>query len=84
VTIALTIGGRSEPGVISSSGNIPSSITGFPAVVVPAGFTAGGLPVGVEFLGAPFTEDRPTALAYHYQTATGHRRPPASTPSLPS
>ena len=56
--------------------------TGFPAVVVPAGFTTGGLPVGIEFLGAPFTENKLTELAYHYETATGHRKPPASTQPL--
>jgi amidase len=53
-------------------------------VVVLAGFTGSGLPVAIEFLGAPFTENRLTELAYHYETATGHRKPPASTPPLQS
>jgi Asp-tRNA(Asn)/Glu-tRNA(Gln) amidotransferase A subunit family amidase len=31
-------------------------ILGFPALTVPAGFTSDGLPVGIEFLGRPFSD----------------------------
>jgi Asp-tRNA(Asn)/Glu-tRNA(Gln) amidotransferase A subunit family amidase len=51
--------------------------TGFPAIVVPAGFTDGGLPVGVELLGREFAEPRLLELAYAYEQATEHRRPPS-------
>jgi Asp-tRNA(Asn)/Glu-tRNA(Gln) amidotransferase A subunit family amidase len=57
-----------------------SAQTGFPAITVPAGFTAGGFPVGVELLGRPFAEPTLLALAYSYEQATTHRHPPASTP----
>ena len=50
--------------------------TGLPAIVVPAGFTDDGLPVGVELLGRAFAEPRLVELAYAYERATGHRRPP--------
>ncbi len=50
--------------------------TGLPAIVVPAGYTDGGLPVGVELLGKPFGEPRLFELAYAYERATEHRRPP--------
>jgi Asp-tRNA(Asn)/Glu-tRNA(Gln) amidotransferase A subunit family amidase len=50
--------------------------TGFPAIVVPAGFTDDGLPVGVELLGRAFAEPRLLELAYAYEQATEHRRPP--------
>jgi len=50
--------------------------TGLPAVVVPAGFTDAGLPVGLELLGRPFDEPRLLELAYAFERATGHRRPP--------
>ncbi|MGH3242281.1 MAG: amidase [Spirillospora sp.] len=56
--------------------------TGFPALTIPAGFTPDGMPVGVELLGRPFSEPRLLGLAFDYQQATHHRRPPASTPPL--
>jgi len=59
-----------------TAGNILGSITGFPSVVVPAGFTDDGLPVAVEFLGRPFTEKRLLELAYAYEQGTTHRTAP--------
>jgi len=57
-----------------------SAQTGFPAITVPAGFTGGGFPVGVELLGRPFAEPTLIALAYSYEQATHHRHPPPTTP----
>ena len=59
-----------------------SAQTGFPAITVPAGFTPGGFPVGVELLGRPFGEPTLIALAYSFEQSTHHRRPPSSTPPL--
>jgi Asp-tRNA(Asn)/Glu-tRNA(Gln) amidotransferase A subunit family amidase len=59
-----------------------SPATGFPALTVPAGFTTDDLPVGIEFLGRPFTEGMLLSLGYAFEQATGHRRAPASTPSI--
>jgi Asp-tRNA(Asn)/Glu-tRNA(Gln) amidotransferase A subunit family amidase len=60
-----------------------SSVTGLPAITVPAGFAPeDGMPVGLELLGRPFSDARLVKLAYAYEQATHHRRPPASTPSL--
>jgi Asp-tRNA(Asn)/Glu-tRNA(Gln) amidotransferase A subunit family amidase len=56
--------------------------TGFPAITVPAGFTPGGFPVGIELLGRPFGEPTLIALAYSFEQSTHHRRPPSSTPPL--
>ena len=50
--------------------------TGLPAVVVPAGFTPDGLPVGVELLGREFGEPRLFELAYSFERTSSHRRPP--------
>jgi len=60
-----------------------SPMIGFPAMTVPAGFTAGDLPVGIEFLGRPFTEGTLFTIAHGFEQATHHRRPPATTPPLP-
>ena len=59
-----------------------SPVIGFPALTVPAGLTADGLPVGLEFLGRPFTEAALLGLGYAYEQATGRREPPATTPAL--
>jgi Asp-tRNA(Asn)/Glu-tRNA(Gln) amidotransferase A subunit family amidase len=61
-----------------------SPLTGFPALTVPAGFTPDGLPIGIEFLGRPFTEGMLIRFGYAFEQATGHRRPPESTPPLAS
>lgn len=54
----------------------------WPAITVPMGFTADGLPAGLEILGRPFSEPRLLGLAYSYEQATKHRRPPRTTPPL--
>ncbi|MFN2315812.1 MAG: amidase family protein [Gemmatimonadales bacterium] len=59
-----------------------SPTIGFPALTVPAGFTSDALPVGLEFLGRPFTEAALLGYGYAYEQATRHRRPPATTPAL--
>jgi Asp-tRNA(Asn)/Glu-tRNA(Gln) amidotransferase A subunit family amidase len=59
-----------------------SPAIGFPALTVPAGFTTDDLPVGLEFLGRPFTEAMLLGFAYAYEQASDHRRTPATTPPL--
>ena len=53
-----------------------------PSIVVPAGFTRDHLPAGITFLGRPYDDGTLLKLAYAYEQATQHRRPPASTPPL--
>jgi hypothetical protein len=48
---------------------------------VPAGFTAGGFPVGLELLGRAFAEPTLLGLAYAFEQATHHRRLPDTTPA---
>ena len=50
-----------------------------PSIVVPAGFTRSGLPAGITFLGRPYEDGEMIKLAYSYEQATHHRRPPANT-----
>jgi amidase len=57
--------------------------TGFPAITVPMGFTRQGtLPAGVQFFGRAWSEPELIKLAYSYEQATMHRRPPSSTPVI--
>ncbi|TAJ78434.1 amidase [bacterium] len=53
-----------------------------PTIVVPAGFTRDNLPAGISFLGRPYDDGNMIKLAYSYEQATHHRRPPASTTPL--
>jgi Asp-tRNA(Asn)/Glu-tRNA(Gln) amidotransferase A subunit family amidase len=54
-----------------------SPTTGFPAINVPMGYTRDGvLPAGITFFGRPWDEAGLIALAYGYEQATHHRRPP--------
>ncbi len=60
-----------------------SPTTGFPAINVPMGYTRGGvLPAGMTFFGRAWSEPRLIGLAYAYEQATHHRRPPVSVPPL--
>ncbi|MGH7768867.1 MAG: amidase family protein [Candidatus Binatia bacterium] len=53
-----------------------------PSIVVPAGFTRDNLPAGITFLGRAYDDGNMIKLAYAYEHATHHRRPPASTTPL--
>ena len=67
---------------------ILASLAGFPAISVPAGFSTPtvsapiGVPVGIEFLGPPFSEPQLLQIAYGFEQATCARKPPQSTPPL--
>ncbi|WP_240424048.1 amidase [Microbacterium halotolerans] len=50
------------------------SATGCPAVSVPAGFTAGGLPVGVQLVAAPGRDVELLLAAQAFEELTGHHR----------
>jgi Asp-tRNA(Asn)/Glu-tRNA(Gln) amidotransferase A subunit family amidase len=66
-----------------SNGPRIASVIGFPAITVPMGFVRDGtLPVGLEMLGAEWSEARILELAYAYETATHLRRAPIQTPPL--
>jgi amidase len=54
------------------------TITGHPAISVPAGFTADGLPVGIQIVGRRNADFAVLQLAHAFEQATlvGQRRPP--------
>ena len=52
-----------------------AAASGYPNVTVPAGFVH-GLPVGVSFFGRAWSEPTLIRIAYAFEQATRHRRPP--------
>jgi aspartyl-tRNA(Asn)/glutamyl-tRNA(Gln) amidotransferase subunit A len=63
----------------------PFSMAGLPAVSVPCGFSAEGLPLGLHISGRPFDEATILRVAYAYEQATDwHRRHPEVVSSGPT
>ena len=60
-----------------------ANLTGFPDLIVPAGFTGDRLPVGLSFFGRAFSEPKLLSLGYSFEQATRARRRPIHTPALP-
>jgi amidase len=64
------------------------SVTGFPSICVQAGFSTPsetapiGVPIGMEILGRPFSEATLIEIAYCFEQATHHRKPPVNAPPL--
>ena len=52
-----------------------AAVAGYPHITVPAGYIR-GLPVGISFVGGAWSEPTLIKLAYAYEQATKHRRPP--------
>ena len=48
------------------------TVTGFPAISVPGGFTEDGLPIGVQIVGKPRGDLALLRLAHTYEAATNH------------
>jgi amidase len=67
---------------------ILASVTGFPAITVPAGFSPPtataplGVPVGMDILGKPWSEGRLIELAFSFEQEVCARKPPRSAPAL--
>jgi amidase len=69
-------------GAMGLGGTNIANLTGFPDLIVPAGFTGDRLPVAISFLGPAFSEPKLLALGYSFEQATHARRLPRHTPSL--
>ena len=79
-------GATSPTAVLAASGMSATNIanlTGFPDLIVPAGFTGDDLPVGISFTGPAFSEPKLIALGYSFEQATHARRRPVHTPLRP-
>jgi amidase len=58
----------------------PAAVAGYPNVTVPMGF-AFDLPIGISFVGRPWSEGLLIRLASSFERSTVARRPPASVPT---
>ena len=81
---AFEIGAKSADPVQMYLGDVftvTAPLAGMPALSIPCGFDAAGLPVGLQLTGPHFSEARLLAVAHRYQQATDwHLRVPAETP----
>jgi aspartyl-tRNA(Asn)/glutamyl-tRNA(Gln) amidotransferase subunit A len=68
---AFKIGEKSDPLAmyLCDIYTIGVNLAGLPAVSVPCGFTAAGLPIGMQLIGQPFKEPDLLALAHRYEQA---------------
>ena len=89
-TPAFPLGARADDPVAMYLGDIftvAANLAGAPAMSIPCGFTAGGLPIGLQLQGGYFSEARLLNVAHQYQQATDwHRKAPTlagETGSLP-
>jgi aspartyl-tRNA(Asn)/glutamyl-tRNA(Gln) amidotransferase subunit A len=78
-TVPFRIGEKADDPLqmyLSDVCTLPMNIAGIPGISVPAGFVD-GLPVGMQILGKPFSEETLFRVAYAYEQATGwqKRRP---------
>ena len=53
-----------------------SPISGYPSIIVPAGYTSDNMPFGVTFVGRPFSEPLLIRAAYAFEQCTKARRAP--------
>lgn len=75
------VGDMSTPA--GDNSQYPAPPTGFPAMTVPMGFVREGtLPAGLQIFGQAWSEPTLIRIAYAYEQATHHRKPPPTTPPV--
>ena len=83
-TTAFAIGAKTDDPVqmyLNDIFTIPAPLAGLPAMSIPCGFDAKGLPIGLQLQGDYFSEAKLLGIAHRYQQASDwHRRVPKETP----
>jgi amidase len=75
-------GGGGAPDRSFGGGTNLQNLTGFPDLIVPAGFSGEDLPVAISFVGPAFSEGKLLGLGYSFEKLTHARRRPVNTPPL--
>jgi amidase len=70
------------PGGPRESATNIANLTGFPDLIVPAGFTGERLPVGISFFGPAFSDQKLLSLGYSFEQTTKARRRPVNAPAM--
>jgi amidase len=65
-----------------TASSTPAAVAGYPNVTVPAGFSFGELPVGINFIGRRWGEPTLIKLAHGFEQGTRVRHAPRFLPSL--
>jgi len=75
-SVAFAHGAKSDPLAMYMNDvyTIPASMTGLPAVSVPCGFNAAGLPIGLQLIGRALDEPTLLRAAHAYEQATPWRQ----------
>ena len=68
------VNGDSIPGGMDTPSSV-AAVAGYPHITVPMGFYR-GLPIGLSFFGRAWSEPTLLKLAFAFEQATKHRRPP--------
>ncbi|HEY3594322.1 MAG TPA: amidase [Polyangiaceae bacterium] len=66
----------------TGSSSTPAAVAGYPSITVPAGALR-GLPIGVSFFGAAFSEATLISVAHDFEQATRRRQKPQYWPTVP-
>ncbi len=78
-TVPFRIGDKADDPLqmyLSDVCTLPINIAGLPAISIPAGF-AEGLPIGMQIIGKPFSEETILKIAYAFEQATDwHKQKP--------
>jgi aspartyl-tRNA(Asn)/glutamyl-tRNA(Gln) amidotransferase subunit A len=51
---------------------VPANHAGIPGISLPAGFDIEGLPIGIQFLGPDFSEERLFQIGFAYETISAN------------
>ncbi len=86
-TVAFGIGEKSDDPIamyLSDVCTIPVNLGGLPGMSLPCGFSASGLPIGLQIVGKPLGEETMLQAAYAYEQSTEWhtRRAPVTRASL--